>query len=68
MKKYQDKNGFSPTGKIDAGSLNKLGLGSDTGARALQCRLHLLRSRQTIRTASNDYLRIRVAHLCARDW
>jgi len=33
MKKYQDKNGFSPTGKIDAGSLNKLGLGSDTAGK-----------------------------------
>lgn len=30
MKKYQDKNGFPATGKIDAASLNKLGLGSDT--------------------------------------
>ena len=33
MKKYQDKNGFSPTGKIDAGSLNKLGLGSETAGK-----------------------------------
>ncbi len=33
MKKYQDKNGFNPTGKIDAGSLNKLGLGSDTAGK-----------------------------------
>jgi hypothetical protein len=33
MKKYQDKNGISPTGKIDAVSLNKLGLGSDTAGK-----------------------------------
>lgn len=33
MKKYQDKNGFSPTGKIDALSLNKLGLGSGTAGK-----------------------------------
>ena len=33
MKKYQDKNGISPTGKIDAASLNKLGLGSDTAGK-----------------------------------
>ncbi len=33
MKKYQDKNGFNPTGKIDAGSLNKLGLGSETAGK-----------------------------------
>jgi peptidoglycan hydrolase-like protein with peptidoglycan-binding domain len=33
MKKFQDKNGFSPTGKIDALSLNKLGLGSDTAGK-----------------------------------
>ncbi|HEY2646928.1 MAG TPA: peptidoglycan-binding domain-containing protein [Candidatus Acidoferrales bacterium] len=33
MKKYQDKNGFSPTGKIDAGSLNKMGLGSETAGK-----------------------------------
>jgi peptidoglycan hydrolase-like protein with peptidoglycan-binding domain len=33
MKKYQDKNGFSPTGKIDALSLKKLGLGSDTAGK-----------------------------------
>jgi peptidoglycan hydrolase-like protein with peptidoglycan-binding domain len=33
MKKYQDKNGLSPTGKIDAGSLNKLGLGSSTAGK-----------------------------------
>jgi peptidoglycan hydrolase-like protein with peptidoglycan-binding domain len=33
MKKYQDKNGVSPTGKIDAVSLNKLGLGSGTAGK-----------------------------------
>jgi peptidoglycan hydrolase-like protein with peptidoglycan-binding domain len=33
MKKYQEKNGFSPTGKIDALSLNKLGLGSGTAGK-----------------------------------
>jgi peptidoglycan hydrolase-like protein with peptidoglycan-binding domain len=33
MKKFQDKSGFSPTGKIDALSLNKLGLGSDTAGK-----------------------------------
>jgi peptidoglycan hydrolase-like protein with peptidoglycan-binding domain len=33
IKKYQEKNGFSPTGKIDALSLKKLGLGSDTAGR-----------------------------------
>jgi peptidoglycan hydrolase-like protein with peptidoglycan-binding domain len=33
MKKYQDKNGIAPTGKIDAVSLNKLGLGSDTAGK-----------------------------------
>ena len=33
MKKYQDKNGISPTGKIDAVSLNKLGLGSNTAGK-----------------------------------
>jgi len=33
MKKYQDKNGISPTGKIDALSLNKLGLGSETAGK-----------------------------------
>jgi peptidoglycan hydrolase-like protein with peptidoglycan-binding domain len=33
MKKYQDKNGISPTGKIDAVSLNKLGLGSSTAGK-----------------------------------
>jgi peptidoglycan hydrolase-like protein with peptidoglycan-binding domain len=33
MKKYQDKNGLSPTGKIDALSLQKLGLGSETAGK-----------------------------------
>jgi len=33
MKKYQDKIGVSPTGKIDAISLNKLGLGSETAGK-----------------------------------
>ena len=33
MKKYQDKIGVSPTGKIDAVSLNKLGLGSVTAGK-----------------------------------
>jgi hypothetical protein len=33
MRKYQDKIGVSPTGKIDAVSLNKLGLGSDTAGK-----------------------------------
>jgi hypothetical protein len=33
MKKYQDKIGVTPTGKIDAVSLNKLGLGSDTAGK-----------------------------------
>jgi peptidoglycan hydrolase-like protein with peptidoglycan-binding domain len=33
MRKYQDKNGISPTGKIDAISLYKLGLGSDTAGK-----------------------------------
>jgi peptidoglycan hydrolase-like protein with peptidoglycan-binding domain len=33
MKKFQDKNGISPTGKIDAVSLNKLGLGSGTAGK-----------------------------------
>jgi hypothetical protein len=33
MKKYQDKNGINPTGKIDAVSLNKLGLGSGTAGK-----------------------------------
>jgi peptidoglycan hydrolase-like protein with peptidoglycan-binding domain len=33
MKKYQDKIGVTPTGKIDAASLNKLGLGSETAGK-----------------------------------
>ena len=33
MRKYQDKNGFNPTGKIDARSLEKLGLGSQTAGK-----------------------------------
>src|SRR3981189_2211026 len=33
MKKYQDKNGLNPTGKIDAISLAKLGLGSTTAGK-----------------------------------
>ena len=33
MKKYQDKNGIAPSGKIDAVSLNKLGLGSGTAGK-----------------------------------
>lgn len=33
MRKYQDKNGVNPTGKIDAISLNKLGLGSETAGK-----------------------------------
>jgi hypothetical protein len=33
MKKYQDKSGLSSTGKIDAVSPNKLGLGSDTAGK-----------------------------------
>ena len=33
MKRYQDENGFAPTGKIDALSLHKLGLGSETAGK-----------------------------------
>lgn len=33
MKNYQDKNGLSPSGKIDALTLQKLGLGSDTAGK-----------------------------------
>ena len=33
MRKYQEKNGVNPTGKIDAVSLNKLGLGSETAGK-----------------------------------
>jgi murein L,D-transpeptidase YcbB/YkuD len=33
MKKYQDRKGLNPTGKIDAVTLNKLGLGSGTAGK-----------------------------------
>ena len=33
MKKYQGDNGITPTGKIDALTINKLGLGSDTAGK-----------------------------------
>ena len=33
MRKYQDKNGIPASRKIDAASLNKLGLGSDTAGK-----------------------------------
>jgi len=33
MKKFQGDHGLNPTGKIDAGTLNKLGLGSDTAGK-----------------------------------
>lgn len=33
MRKFQDKSGFPATGKIDAPSLNKLGLGSETAGK-----------------------------------
>lgn len=33
LRKFQDKNGFPSTGKIDAISLNKLGLGADTAGK-----------------------------------
>ena len=33
MKAYQDKNGLNPTGKIDALTLQKLGLGSNTAGK-----------------------------------
>src|SRR5579862_3827998 len=33
MRKYQDKNGLNATGKIDAPTLNKLGLGSETAGK-----------------------------------
>jgi peptidoglycan hydrolase-like protein with peptidoglycan-binding domain len=33
MKKYQENQGLNPTGKIDALTLNKLGLGSDTAGK-----------------------------------
>jgi peptidoglycan hydrolase-like protein with peptidoglycan-binding domain len=33
MRKFQEQHGLNPTGKIDAGTLNKLGLGSDTAGK-----------------------------------
>jgi peptidoglycan hydrolase-like protein with peptidoglycan-binding domain len=33
MRKFQENHGLNPTGKIDAGTLNKLGLGSDTAGK-----------------------------------
>jgi peptidoglycan hydrolase-like protein with peptidoglycan-binding domain len=33
MKKFQENQGLNPTGKIDAGTLVKLGLGSDTAGK-----------------------------------
>jgi peptidoglycan hydrolase-like protein with peptidoglycan-binding domain len=33
MKKFQETHGLNPTGKIDAVTLNKLGLGSDTAGK-----------------------------------
>jgi peptidoglycan hydrolase-like protein with peptidoglycan-binding domain len=33
MKKFQETHGLNPTGKIDAGTLNKLGLGSGTAGK-----------------------------------
>jgi peptidoglycan hydrolase-like protein with peptidoglycan-binding domain len=33
MRKYQDKNGLNASGKIDAPTLNKLGLGSGTAGK-----------------------------------
>jgi peptidoglycan hydrolase-like protein with peptidoglycan-binding domain len=33
MKKFQDKNGLTPTGKIDARAIEKLGLGSGTAGK-----------------------------------
>jgi peptidoglycan hydrolase-like protein with peptidoglycan-binding domain len=33
MRKYQDKNGLNATGKIDAVTLNKMGLGSQTAGK-----------------------------------
>ena len=44
MKKYQDKNGLNPTGKIDALTLNKLGLGSETAGKGAPSPLRLLPS------------------------
>jgi peptidoglycan hydrolase-like protein with peptidoglycan-binding domain len=33
MKKYQEQQGLNPTGKIDAATLEKLGLGSETAGK-----------------------------------
>ena len=33
MRKFQELHGLNPNGKIDAATLNKLGLGSDTAGR-----------------------------------
>jgi len=33
LKKFQDKNGLSPTGKIDALTIEKLGLGAETAGK-----------------------------------
>ena|ERR1700676_4306230 len=33
MRKFQEDHGLNPTGKIDAATLNKLGLGSDTAGK-----------------------------------
>jgi hypothetical protein len=33
MKSFQDKSGLTPTGKIDALTLEKLGLGSNTAGK-----------------------------------
>jgi hypothetical protein len=33
MKRFQQVNGLNPSGKLDALSLQKLGLGSDTAGR-----------------------------------
>jgi len=33
MRKFQENHGLNPTGKIDAGTLNKLGLGSETAGK-----------------------------------
>jgi peptidoglycan hydrolase-like protein with peptidoglycan-binding domain len=34
MKRFQQQNGISPSGKLDAQTLQKLGLGSDIAGRA----------------------------------
>ena len=54
MKKYQDKNGITPTGKIDAVSLEKLGLGSVTAGKGVRFRLRLLRPLLRIRLRSSN--------------